>query len=267
VLDLSAPGAPVERARLDTPGAAQNVIARNGYAYVGDASAVLVVSLADPDLPAVTATIPLPNFLVYELAFAGDRLLVANGFGGLLVYDLANPAQPVAAGSFVPTGGGITRIATDGNLGLAAGGPNAWTLDLAGTGVPVQLAQFGLPATALGVDLAGGIGLVAASHEGVLSFDLANPTAPAPLDQFVPFPLFAHDVHIRGDRAWVAGDTWWGLIELDISNPADLAATGSVDSSGSGRAVAVDASRVALADWDAGVRVFGCNGIFADGFE
>lgn len=82
-----------------------------------------------------------------------------------------------------------------------------------------------------------------------------------------PFPLMAHDVRMRGDRAWVAGDTWWGLIELDISDPADLVATGSVDSSGSGRALAVDAARVLLADWDAGVRVFGCNAIFADGFQ
>lgn len=267
VLDLSGPGAPVERARLDTPGAAQNVVVRNGYAYVGDASAVLVVSLADPDQPVVTATIPLPNFLVYELAFAGNRLLVANGFAGLLVFDLANPAQPVAAGSFVPAAGPVTRIATDGVLGLAAGGPNAWTLDLAGAGVPVQLAHFTLPATALGVDLAGGIGLVAAAHGGVLSFNLANPTAPVALDQFVPFPLFAHDVRMRGNRAWVAGDTWWGVIELDISDPADLVATGNVDSSGSGRAIDVDGARMLLADWDAGVRVFGCNAIFANGFE
>jgi hypothetical protein len=267
VLDLSGPGAPVERARLDTPGAAQNVIARDGHAYVGDASAVHVVSLANPDQPVITATLPFPGFLVYDLAFAGDRLLVANGFSGLLVYDLADPAQPVAAGSFVPAGAPVTRVATDGTLALAAGGPNAWTLDLAGTGAPVQLAQFSLPGTALGVDLAGGIGLVAAATQGVLSFDLANPTAPVPLDQFAPFPLMAHDVRMRGDRAWVAGDTWWGLIELDISDPANLVATGSVDSSGSGRAVAADAARVLLADWDAGVRVFGCNAIFANGFQ
>jgi hypothetical protein len=267
LLDLSGPGAPVERARLDTPGAAQNVIARDGYAYLGDASAVHVVALANPDQPVITATLPFPGFLVYDLAFAGNRLLVANGFGGLLVYDLSDPAQPVAAGSFAPAGAGVTRIAVDGDLGLAAGGSNAWTLDLAGTGVPVQLAQFTLPATALGVDLAGGVGLVAAGTQGVLSFDLANPTAPAPQDQFAPFPLMAHDVRMRGDRAWIAGDTWWGLIELDIGDPANLVATGSVDSSGSGRAVAVDAARVVLADWDAGVRVFGCNAIFANGFQ
>lgn len=265
VLDAGG-GALVERARVGVGGYASRVAVLGSHAYVVDGFFLRVVDVSDPDAPQQVHAIEANTATWYDAVVAGQRLYLANGIAGLKVYDLADPAQPQLLATWQPASGAVTRIAVRGTLGLAVGGTQAWTLNLAAA-LPAQQASIALANVALGVDLASDIGYIATGTDGLQTYALSNPTAPQLLDTFNPWPITAHSVRVDGDRAWIAADRWYGLIELDVSDPADLVQAGAVDTSGDARGVAYGGARVALADFDAGVRVFTCAVIFADGFE
>ena len=67
------------------------------YAFVGYGGAgVSVVDITNPQAPYQVARIPLNAGQVFDLAVQDNQLFIAAGEGGLLVYNVADPAKPQA---------------------------------------------------------------------------------------------------------------------------------------------------------------------------
>lgn len=96
VVDASDPTQLRKVSELVIPAAGQRVIVRDGTAYVAvGASGLAVVDVRDPDRPILQSRIALPGF-ADELAFWGDRIVVASAEGGLHVLE-RSAAPPQAA--------------------------------------------------------------------------------------------------------------------------------------------------------------------------
>lgn len=268
VLDLDAAGGAVELSRVATAELTRFIVARDGFAYVSAGNRLLVIDYSVPSNAQQVANFSLTGSVVEGLAIANNRLYVANFDGGLRVFDLGNPAQPVEIGSFSSAGGVIMRVAAAGNLAVVAGGTQAATLDISGPS-PVLIKTFTLSGVASGLELAGSTLLVAAEAAGLLVWDVSTASMPMYRSTFQPFPLAANSVRARGNRAWIGADTYFGVMEVDISNPLSVQQVATYNTSGSGRGIAVDMQRVLVADWDAGVVSLRCANsvVFSNGFE
>lgn len=85
VVDLGDPAAPARLGRYDTPNTARDVLAAGGAAYLIDAQGGLYqLDVGDPAAPALVARHPVAE--PWALRLAGERLYVATGAGGVLVF-------------------------------------------------------------------------------------------------------------------------------------------------------------------------------------
>jgi len=199
--------APIGRQHVD--GAAEVVVDEDGTTtYVAADTGFAVVDAADPADPTVLTEVrdvaadredgPLTSIL--DLAVDGDRLLVsgpaaAGELAGLVVYDVSDPADPVAATEFYETGFDVHNASlADGYAYLTNNRP-LWrplTVVDVSRDSPEELARW--------------------------SPREYDPGVEGWTDR-VGLPWSLHDVTVRGDHAycsyWDAG-TWI----LDVSDPA-----------------------------------------------
>lgn len=160
VVDLIDPTAPRQVGVLDTTGVTSQVQVVDGRAYLADsAGGVVIADVSVPQHPRQIAAFTAPgsvNALKYAngLLYLGVGALSATdstSFIGLMVYDVANPAQPVERG----------RLA------------------LASQGVPNPLYR-----SPTGVDVAGTLAAVSVGHGGTFLVDVASPAAMRALGNF-----------------------------------------------------------------------------------
>jgi len=272
VLKHDGPNGPKRVGSLSLPGDSRDVVFDGAtYAYVAArGSGVHVVDVSTPSAPTLATSIPVPGSIAYDvhLDLAQQLLFVGNGGSGMRVLDVSTPTSPTEIGFFDPASGAVTFIAAEGSLAVAVGGSEGWVLDISNPMAPVEVGSFSLPFTALEVVIDNGLLYIADGVGGLLIWSLADPTNPAQIGEFSPFPLAANGVAVSGDRAYVAGDTYYGLLVVDISDPTNPVQVGSYDTPGSGERIAVTNDRIFIADYDAGVTVLGCpEELFVDGFD
>jgi hypothetical protein len=100
VVDAAVRGAPRERAVLDTPGYARDLVADGSTLYVADQwGGVRVVSIAQPFMPREIAAVTLPNW-AFAIAVSQKTLYVATGARSLHVFDVSGAIQPRAIGNY-----------------------------------------------------------------------------------------------------------------------------------------------------------------------
>ncbi|MHB8574438.1 MAG: PA domain-containing protein [Dehalococcoidia bacterium] len=220
---------PLGQNDLGNSGFNANVVAHNGYAYVGSWGygancpnhGVRIVDLSDPAQPAVVGAIAQIRGTTQEdvkvrhintSAFTGDLLATGiqrcdrTGAGGIDLYDVSDPRNPRQL-SFFPTG--VARgvheldLIQQGDRALAllavpaseldGGDGDFRIIDVSDPRHPVQIAQWGARAQ-LGVDLKSGIGCQR--------------------------QIFDHSARASADGRRVYLSYWdAGVIVLDISDP------------------------------------------------
>jgi hypothetical protein len=107
VLDTTAWPTVTARGHVDLPEGAESVVLSGDQAFVlaegwreGPTTQVAVVDVADPAAMRVRGTVHLPHMLWYEMAVAGDLLIVVGaGKPGLAVVDVSAPASPCLVGT------------------------------------------------------------------------------------------------------------------------------------------------------------------------
>lgn len=126
-----------------------------------------------------------------DVQVEGERLYIAGEEGGIMVYDVSDPAAPIYLGAHATTFAnkvdvldGVVYVA-DGREGTSAGG-----LIVIDATDPANLRGVGyatLSAPVHGVSVAGGYAYVAAGAEGMYVVDLA-PLTPTPTPTWTPTP-------------------------------------------------------------------------------
>ena len=192
-------------------------------------------------------------FVTNGLAF------VAQGAGGLGIFDVSTPASPRPLGG-CGTSGSAARVQVVGHLAyVAAGSAGLEIVDISNPASPVHVGAYtGMSANA--VQVQGSLAYVAGNSYSwpddqteLRVLDVSNPTNPVPLAGFGPGGN-AQDVQVVGNLAFVAAGSA-GLQIFDLSNPTNQTPLGSNDTSGYAYAVQVVGNLAFVADGDAGLQV------------
>ncbi|MBE7499039.1 MAG: PQQ-binding-like beta-propeller repeat protein [Verrucomicrobiales bacterium] len=183
------------------------------------------------------------------VALENDRLYAAIGPGGVVVFDVENPAQIRRLGGY-ETGGEAWGVDVDGNRTFVAAGTAG--LHILDTSDPANIRRLGAMPIALNANnvvVEGDLAYVA-SGSGLWVLDVNDPAMIRPLGGFgADLGSDFQHFEVVGDRVYAAF-TQWGLQVLDVSAPTNLRWLGTTLDTGaeSVRGVAVLGDR-AYAAW------------------
>jgi hypothetical protein len=194
-----------------------------------------------------------------DVKVSGTRAYVANGFFGLQIIDIANPAKPVIIGNLatqedawgVAIRGDLAYIAQD---GLTSNGSRLDVINISDSTAPYVVGSVTLPGRVRRVAIDGSYAYVAGiSGTGLQIIDINDPTMPSVVGSLPS--LFAEDVAVQGTLACVAEGAG-GLKIIDVSNPSLPVQRGAISTGGAALGVVVRGSHAYVSDFSTGLEVF-----------
>ncbi len=207
------------------------VIVSDGYAYVVEASnaRISIIDIHDPKRPSSTATIATGGSSVGDAFVIGRTLyVVISSPNQLKVYDITNPTSPALQSVTTIRANG--DIFVSGRYAYITGNDRLEILDIADTFRPTSVAAV-VTSTLSRVYVSGDLAFVTQTLNGLLIFDVSEPTRPTLLSKYVETGIGIADVKVSGAYAYVT--TQLGLLVLDISNPSGPVLKTSISASNS----------------------------------
>jgi hypothetical protein len=255
IWDISDPAHPVSLSDTATPANSQDLAVANGVSYVvssnttGDGLWTLDVSV--PQQPVV-----LDMFNTggnpYGIEVQGTRAYVANGNGGLQVVNVTDPAAPVAMGS-LPFASQAFDVRVQGNVAyVALFGAGLASVNVTSPAFMAVIDQEAGWGFLNALDVTGTTAWVAA-QTGLRVVDISNPANLTSVS-FTTLGGQPRDVKHFGD-VYLADD-FYGLRQIDVTNPALPVIRASFPSADRGMGVDADGNLVALAAGEGGVYLF-----------
>jgi len=221
ITELEADGKQLlERAVVYLPGAGNDVLVRDGIAYVACGSAgIALIDVGDPAAPKPLALIDTPGSAL-RLSVAGNLLAVADGALGVVVLDLSDPRRPTPRAAWRTDGAYVRQALWDGDELLAAAGrAGVYRLALADGPELEERWRMETGGQARAVAAGGGNLLVADGPGGLSVIDPGAGDEPRKTGGAALADM-ARDVAVSaaGGHAFVAsGDD--GIIVFDLSAP------------------------------------------------
>ncbi len=204
IVDVQDPVHPVVVGQLPT-GTAIAVRVAGSHVYVSDFSGkkVHVVNIADPAKPVVASEIPLPGD-GRSAQVVGSRLYVAAGWGGVVVFDVSQPAAPAEVAR-LGDGGYVRGLAVQGSVVFV---PDYWrgiltAFDLSDPKSPVELGKVACGGYPRRVEIRDQVAFVVAEGAGLVAVDVSDPTRMTVLGK-VDTGGYARDIQIDGALLHVA---------------------------------------------------------------
>lgn len=232
------------------------------YAYVAvRGKGLFRVSVKNPS--GAESNIPFPIADPRGVVVIGSHVFVAAGGEGLRVIDYTNPAALREVGAMRPCDAGeANAVMREGdNLYVACGAAGIRLYNIKDRSNPVPQWTFPTPAEARSVYAAGGYAYVAIGEKGLYAVNLAGKQ---PIPAGLPLVLkdradqtaFAWSVVVREQRAYVAIGLG-GVVQVDISKPAEMKQMSVHDSPGEAKNLALDEdqSHLYIADGPRGLRI------------
>lgn len=209
----------------DLLGAEELVVDGNhGYVACGEFG-FRVADLTDPCSPQLAAYLPTDD-AAYDVELMGHYACVADRAGGVLIFDVADPAHPVRVHK-VATPAGCFGLAIAGTLAYVPYYGGFQVVDLADPAQPVVLGSTPVTGSFGDVVVSDGYAFLASDTWHLKVIDVSDPSAPA-LVTSMPLPGAAWDLEVRGHRLYVA---LWdvGLCIIDVSVPTAPFMLGQLD--------------------------------------
>lgn len=195
------------------------------YAGTGPNYGLLALDVTDPAHPAQLED-GVPGMTVAVLPL-DDRLLTADGNGGLHVASIADPAHPVEVGAY-RTLGNARKVVVSGRRAYVADGlRDLWTFDITDPANPVPLGAYAVDGSIQQLAARGDIVFIAAETSGLLIVDFSDPAHPRQLAAYQRDGL-VYGVAVDGDYAYAGG--YGFFLVLDVAAPEAPTATGSMTS-------------------------------------
>jgi len=198
IVDISDPAKPVEVGAFEAGASTGNITVVGDSAYLATSAGLIIVDVRDPAKPVKLATVSTASTVLDHIrSYGGAGVVVSNGiayvadgYGGVNLIDVKNPARARHVGWYVVPFDEKHSKFTEADKGLGA---------------------------AFGIAVSGNYAYVAAFNQGMRIVDVSNPTRPVEVsDQ--PTPLWAYQVQVGGQYAYI-GDYDGGLRIIDVSNP------------------------------------------------
>ncbi len=238
----------------DTAGIADDVVVKDGWAYVADeTNGLVIMDVRDPRAPVSATRYPIPGDGVVGVTVVGNRAYAACRDQGLWVFDVSDPRVPLKLGSY-PTSHSAIRTAVAGDFAYVAiysGG-----LEIVNVRDPARMSTVrtvrGI-GEAWDVVVSGGVAYVAGKAEGLVMIDVGNPSEAMVLGRY-DTPGAAFGVEVSGNLAYVA-DGSNGLVVVEVSDPRKPVYVGRCAIAGTARHVEVVGQKAYVASWDQGLQV------------
>jgi len=187
------------------------------------------------------------------VAVSGNYAYMADGYSGLRIIDVTDPASPTEAGSF-NTNGYAYDVAVSGNYAYVADGSKGLRIiNVTNSASPTETGYYDTPGSARGVALLGDLAYVADSNGGLQIIDVGSPGSPSP-EGSIATPGSAYGVAVSSLYAFVA-DQYGGLTIINISNPTSPVEIGNFNTSGQAYAVGLYSQYACVADYNRGLRI------------
>lgn len=186
-----------------------------------------------------------------KLAISEDIAYIADRNLGIEIFELSQPANPVRVYLYSPMGF-VDAVAVSGNYAyVAAGLGGVRVVDISDLSHPREIGAYETNAYATGIVVLGDYAYVITYASTVVSsglhiINVSNPSEPKE-ESFYAIRGMAQDIVVSGNIAYIADE--WGLVLIDVSNPASPLELSSMDFAHG------DAAQATMATW--GVDVSG----------
>jgi len=227
------------------------------YVYLVDADRGLrIVDVRQPQAPVSLGMYSVTS-LFENLDISGSNAYIADRRNGLRVLDISNPTSPSIRATLKPAEwDDITDVRVSGSYAYATDQitRSLRIVDVSNPAVPRSVRSVDTPGFANGVDVRGGLALVASGTEGLFLVDVQTPPT-AKAITVTSLSGQALGVTIAGDYAFVTTGWPGGLHVVQVSNPKQPVKVGSSSAPLYPYQVAVSGTLAYLADGSAGLRI------------
>lgn len=234
IFSVTNPAAPALVGTYSATSAVTDVVIRSNLAFIAANNAgLLILNVSNPAAPTLVGSYGT-NLSPRFLALSGDYAYLTSlpptqgpggnpRVGGMLIVNIANPAQPWEAGRF---GSSFTRVAARDGIVFLTGGAGLTVADARDPQTPLWIGNFWN----------------------------YGPTIPPSLPHYVPVAEF----QLVGDRIYLTGysGTNATLLVLDVRNPSEPIPVGYHASYGQDLTIAVEGNRVFIGGADQQFKVF-----------
>lgn len=263
VVDVSDPAAPTTVGTYHTPapGRGLDVKVQGIYAYLADGpNGLRIVDASDPTMPVSVGVDREPDvsdeYWVWDVDVRDGYAFVIGDDDGedtnLEVIDVSTPTAPEMVASYgtpccaqdVHVLGDYAYLATSDHFA----DDGLWIVDVSDATAPVEVGSFQTSDEAGAVYVVGRYAYLAGDY-GLHVIDVSDPRSPVRVGTHAAEWLFAADVHVRRDHAYVAawGD---GLRVVDVSDAAAPIEVGFYDTPGYANGVYAWGEYIYVADRD-----------------
>jgi hypothetical protein len=222
-------------------GWASSVTVSNSYAYVADMGAGLqIIDISDPFNPALIGScpqdatcIPPPSGHAETLALGikvlGKYAYLADGWAGLHILNIENPANPYPIGSCKQDG--------------------------------ICLPSVDTYTSAYNVEVSGSHAFVADERGGFQIIDISEPSNPQPAGSIITGSS-VYDIAIYNSDVY-ASDSGYGLLKIDVSNLENLKISGNYNTHGTAYGVSIFGDYAYVADGQYGIQIVDISGPYS----
>lgn len=207
-----------------------------------------------------------PPIYTWDVLTRDQIAYVSDYFGGLLIYDLADPTHPRLAGQFEAEGfsWGVTVEGQVAYLTLDSpdySGSALYLIDVSDPAAPVEIGSVALPDQAKDVHVSGDYAYVAAYAAGVRVIDISDPANPQEVGSYpLPPDHRAFGLDVAGDRLYLAviqPDFLTGYLQIiDVSDPTLPQEISSTATPGVARDVQVQGNLAYVCAMEGGLRIY-----------
>ncbi len=184
-----------------------------------------VFDVSDPANPVNIGEYLTPRQQAVDAEIVGDYAYVADGFGGMEIYNIANPAKIELVKSFKRPAD-ARAIDVEGNYAYIAAADSMQIYDISDPANAFWITTYDEDITFdQSLDVMDGMAYVGCGVDGLKIYDVDPPLDTHKIGQVIP-PGMARDVVIEGQYAYVASGAA-GLQIIDISFPDDPQITGN----------------------------------------
>ncbi len=275
LIDASSPAEPVTSSWLNQlgNGAVNAAVKINDVLAIANYESELkLVDVTDIEKPVVLPELDFGNGHIVQHVekTTNNSVVVAAGPQGVKWVDLSDPMVPLILGSWTESNNAnITRLIVSDDTVFAFSGSAGWVIDFTNKAAPVELDSFSLTRTITDADVEGDYLYLANDFDGLRIWDISDPSNAEEVGEFSTLPTFANGVSVHNNMAYIAADTFYGMLVVDVSNPASPQHVTTIETPGKGLKVEATDDFLVLADADSGVRIWSKRSdvIFVDGFD